>query len=248
MTKRKTSQWVFISKTRRWCFSISIVVLLITLLQTLTGKYSDSIVWVWLLDLILIIPILVLLWINWNLRRFSGRIVSKTTHRIFVWGTIVYYLLILMAILSEPLLMHTYGWSGSQIRIQSFFFLFPIEIILLLLYWLLFYKGKFQLIQDQNLLTEFIDQAGGELLDSQDDFVQLQKRCHDLIATNNLGEACQHMREFFENHHQRKVKDIVLLQRQFNESSYHFKMGLATYEQVQVVNNRIAFAILEILD
>ena len=248
MTKGKTQNWVFLSKTRKWAISISVIVLILTVLQTLGGKYLHFISIVWLVRLILLLPILTLLWVNRKTNRFSGRILSKKTHRIFVSLTVIYYLLILTSILAEPFIYYTFNWNGFETIKNSLFIFLPFEVTLFVLYWMLFYRGKFQLIPDGKLIKEFVENASRKPIPEIGLHGGFRRECQDLVADNNLSQVFQLMREYFDNNNKLKNRETIILQRQFNEIIQQKNIGLITYDEARVANNRIAFAILEMLD
>ncbi len=248
MTNNKTQNWVFLSKTRKWSIYVSIAILALTYLQTYTGKFGDSTYLPSILKLILTLPILLLLWTNRETNRFSGKILSKRTHFIFITLTLIYYLLIFASTLLGSLIYFVYDLSALQSAKNSFFALLPYELTLFWLYYLLLYKGKFQLIPNNDLIREYVDSNLKTPIKTVESYEKFCRECQNLVAKNNLEIVLQKMRDYFENNSKLKNHSTILLQRQFNEVIQQKNIGLVTVEESRVAANRIAFAVLEILD
>lgn len=245
MENNKRNKWVFLSLTRRICLSITIFIISITFIQNLFGKFGNEIIIAWGYIIVLIIPILILFWLDRKKNRYSGRIISKNGHFLIVFGTIVYFTLVLAIILIEPF----FSLSIVDYRIKTLFFLIPIESTLLIFYWSIFYRGKFLINPDKILIEEFIEKKTDvEIEESLSDYYKFKKSCFDLVASNDLIKALFTMREKYEKEDKEKNKSTIILQRQFTEISKHKNLGLIGFEESQISSNKIAFAILEIIE
>lgn len=248
---KKNINWTFLSLTRRVCLSITFFITFILTLQTIFGRFDGIEVFAWIHLIILTLPIAFLFWADSIKNKFSGKIVSNKIHRLTIAITVTYFLLILISILIEPF----FSISIITYKLISFLFIFPFEITLLIFFHNLFFKNKYNVTPSKELIEEYVHvkqecyQTNQKTLINESEQKSIFKsNCFDLVAQNELDKALSLIRTEFGIIDNSKNKGAILLQRQLNEVSKNVLVGVLDIKDAHFFYNRIAFAILEIID
>ncbi len=239
--------WVLLSKTKKIALTIwSVLLVLITgltLLQTLTGQLSGMTGFAWMWTGIHLLPGFVVLFLSIMLDRQPARLVPQFAHRTLIGLTTLYLLLVLITLLAEP--FATRGalsmWAYRQ---QSFGWLVPIQLILLVGYYLLFFKKKPIFQPGESDITLMAKKEAIKWGDIQD---QLRKECFELIAQGKLDQALEKLQTSIDQTGIGDPEQVYLLQSQYVENRNNQRMNLVSMEEYQRTQSRIALALMELL-
>ncbi|MFN0173517.1 MAG: hypothetical protein ACKVU0_02625 [Saprospiraceae bacterium] len=267
--------WRFLSQLRKICLSISLLLAILILLQTISGKLEsiELFIWGWFAGLAL--PIIVLLWVHKRLYPYPGTVLSKKTYYFVITGILFYYLSLLIIILLEPFYTQdSLSILGYYTKTFWGFLLFEILLIIPLVN--LLFRKESAIILEPDEIQRFAQQSADRITidesynDPQGDITpepepnkslvqepetgyfkskkNYKKRCYNLIAINNLEECFSIMRRAFEKKRREEdIKYVVLLQRQYVETIDHREKGFLSFQDSLLIINRITLGTLEMV-
>ena len=240
--------WKLLSETRRACLRAvlfgSAAVLLLVFAQTVGGILSDVVVQGWAWVLIVVLPVFLTLWASAMLNRYPAKIIHPTAHQSLVIGSWAYQLFALLTLLAEPFATRE-ALSIVQYLAQSLWWLLPLQVILLVGYWLVFYRKDSLFKPNEQIILDFaakkaaIWEAKGNLL---------RQQSFELVAANDLPGVFAKLKEAFNQSNSEDLKETILLQGQFTSLSQARALNTADPDKAQIELNRIAMAVLNLVE
>lgn len=238
--------WTLITDTKKYSFRLWLwfggFCFVLVLIQSWTGKLNGIMGLAWLWYFACLGPGLALLLIAVLQDRQSTLLISRTAHRVVIGFAFIYLLLALLTLLGEPLA--TYGRLSIQAyRQQSFLWLLPLEVALLLAYGLLFWSKRNRLFQKMSINDLALQKADhwGSLHEEN------KQKALQLIAKGHIEEALGLVSEHFRKTGLGDLSAITLLQAQWNRNKEKQQLGLLAEEEAQRYQNRQMVALLEII-
>ncbi len=240
--------WKLLSETRRGCLRASLlgtaVLMLLVIAQTVGGKLAGVIPQAWGWALLAALPTLLMLWFSAMLNRYPAKIVHPTAHQGLIWGSWAYQVLILFTLLAEPFATRE-ALSMQGYLAQSLWWLLPMQVLLLLGYWLVFYRKDLIFKPNEQIILDF---AAKKAADSRTNGNLLQEQCFELLAVNDLPGVFAKMKEKFEKTGKSDFQESILLQGQFTALSREKQMNMVDPGKAQIELNRIAMAVMNLVE
>lgn len=240
--------WKLLSETRRACLLAvllgSAAVLLLVFAQTIGGKLSDVVAEGWAWALLVLLPALLSLWASAMLNRYPAKIIHPTAHQSLVLGSWAYILFTLLTLLAEPFATRE-KLSILGYLAQSLYWLLPMEALLLVGYWLVFYRKDLIFKPDERIILDFAAKKAAEWKDKGH---LLREQCFELVAANDLPDAFAKMRETFGKTGGDDLKETILLQGQFTALEQARALNVADPAKAQIDLNRIGMSVLNLVE
>lgn len=240
--------WKLLSETRRACLRIVLAgtaaVLLLVFAQTVGGILSGMVVQGWAWVFAVIMPVLLLLWASTMLNRYPAKIVHPAAHQSLVWGSLTYEAFALFTLLAEPFATRE-SLSIVDYLAESLWWLLPLECLLLVGYWLVFYRKDLFFKPNEKIILDFAGQKAAEWKGKGH---LLREQCFEMMAANDLQGVFAKMKETFEKTSAEDLKETILLQGQYNSLAKEREMNLVDPEKAQIGLNRIGMSMLNLVE
>ncbi len=242
------NNWLLIGEFRRrlllrWNILASLI-LLFLLLQSIFGQYDGIIADIWLWTAIVLLPAWILLQLSAWLNKFPAKLVPKGTARGTTWLHVAYLILVLLTIFLSQAAINASGGSLRGFFWQSLWWLGPLNGVVIASVVVLFYRKEMRQRPDakmiENTAREHAEQAAGK-------GHVLQQQCLELVAEGQLEQALQLLAEHFSSEKDLR-NQAVLLQSQHADLERERDMNLIDSEAAQLRLNRLAMAILNMID
>lgn len=241
---------VLLADTRKnllwlWLGFTAFIILLI-FVQTLTGKFEgvEFIAWLW--AFINLLPALTLLLIAVLLNKNASKVVLKTIFQAIFWACLVYLTFVLMTLVGLPIA--TLNWSIEAYLGKSYQWLIPFQLILIVVFWLLYFKKEALFRPNPQILQEYISKKA-EFAGRTKKITQQQ--AYDLlIADDKMPDLFEFLKTEFEKIPGRnnEKNDILLLQSQYVNWQRNKDLNLAEADDLQRELNRITLAVINVIE
>ena len=236
--------WIPLSRTLRSCLLIwiitTVLVMLLVLAQTLTGKLGEAAPTVWLWTALLLLPGQGLLLSGSVLNRHAGKLAPPAPNFLLGALTLLYMLLILLTLFF--MLQNDHGLIAYFQ--ESYWWLAPLKVLLLLAFWLAFWR-KEQLFQpDQRVILEL---AGVRMQAAQAKGDHLRSVLFESIAAGDLNKAVETFKQSL-HPDDRKHADLALLQGEYVQLIRNRDLNLIAPAEAQRQLNRITVALINLID
>lgn len=240
--------WKLLAETRRACLRMVLVgtalILLLVFAQTVGGVLAgiEALGWGWTLGIVL--PVMLTLWASAMLNKYPAKIVHPNAHQSLVWGSLGYLLFVLLTLLAEPFALRG-ELSLRDYLFQSLAWLLPMELTLLLGYWLVFYKKDLFFKPSEQILLEFAAQKAAGIKGKG---FLAREQCYELVAANDLAGLFANMKAHFEKGNKEDFNAVLLFENQFNQVSRERAMNTVDPKEAQITLNRIVMGALNLVD
>ncbi len=240
--------WKLLSETRRACLRVVLIgtagVLLLVFAQTVGGKLSDAVAQGWGWALLVLLPVLLMLWASAMLNRYPAKIIHPTAHQSLVWGSLAYQLFVLLTLLAEPFATRE-ELSIVGYFAESLWWLLPFQGLLLIGYWLVFYRKDLIFKPNEKIILDF---AAKKAADWEGKGNLPRQQCFELVAANDLPGVFEKMKEIFGKSGGSDFQETLLLQGQFTTLTQARALNTADPDKAQIELNRIGMAVLNLVE
>jgi hypothetical protein len=240
--------WKLLSETRRACLRVVLagtsVVLLLVFTQTIGGVLSGMVVRGWTWALIVLLPVLLLLWASVMLNRYPAKIIHPTVHHSLVWGSFTFEAFSLITLLAEPFATRE-ALSLADYLTQSLAWLLPMEGLLSIGYWLVFYRKDVFFKPNEKVILDFARKKAAEWKGKGH---LLRNQCFEMMAVGDLPGVFAKMKETFEKTSAEDLKEAILLQGRFTALSREREMNMVDPDKAQIELNKIGMSILNLVE
>ena len=237
-----------LSETRKACFRICLaasgIILLLVFAQSVSGKLDEAggLAWGWVLAAA--VAPLTTIWVSILLNRYPAKLFQPAAHRALTGGSAVYYGLALATLLAEP-----FATRGETSLVQylsgSFRWMVPVEIFLLLGYYLAFWRKDSIFRPGAQLIQDFATEKASLWKQKGN---PLRQQCFEKIAANDLPGAFDLLKSQFANGKSDDLNAAVLLQNQYSELSRQRDFNLVDPGQAQIGLNRIVMGMMNLVE
>lgn len=240
--------WKLLAETRRACLRVVLVgtalILLLIFAQTIGRILSgvEAQAWGWVF--VVVLPVMLVLWASTLLNRYPAKIVHPNAHQSLVWGSFSYQLFALATLLAEPFAMRE-ALSLVDYLALSLWWMLPMEVILLLGYWLVFYRKDLFFKPSEQVILDFAKQKAADWKGKGN---LLRQQCFELLASNDLPGLFQKMKTEFEKSSQEDFKATLLLENQFNSVDRDRALNIVDFKEAQIILNRIVMGALNLVE
>jgi hypothetical protein len=237
-----------LSETRRACFRLCLisvaVVMLLVLVQTITGKLVGEAGEAWLWVALVALPALLMVWVSILLNKYPAKVVHPAAYSALVWGSAAYYGLILLTILSEPFATQAERSVMSYFQ-QSLLWLLPLEAVLLAGYALAFFRKESFFRPNEQIILDF---AAKKAVDAQIKGKVWLQQSLELIAANDMPGVFAKMKERFGTTNSSDLNAAVLLENQYNELVRSRDLNMVEPATAQTSLNRIVMGVINLAE
>lgn len=242
------ADWITLTKTRRQAWAAWLAGMLPALLllvgQTVGGAWEGAVerAWVWLLSGLL--PSFGLLLSSLLLNRKPRSMTPPGAHTALVGGTAVYGMLTLFSLVSAS--MFGAGELSAVERLeQAYWWLLPLQVVLLGGYYLVFFRGEAVFQPNEQLLRNAALKSASEAAQKGN---PVQQACRNHLAAGEYEVTFALMNQHFQQGRSDDFNALLLLQNQHTLLLREREEGLVEPVQAQVRLNRITAALLNLTD
>jgi len=240
--------WKLVSETRNACLRACTIgaafTILIVFLQSIFGAFTNVILSLWVWVGILILPLFLCIWVSVSQNRYPSKLISTILHMTLVIGTWAYLIMLFFTKLSERIATNG-NLSIIDYLQQSYYWLIPIEMILITGYIAVFYGKEFSSNPNEHTIH---DLATEKAIFNQKTGNVFKKECFELIANNNLPGLFQKLKSELTRINSNDIKYVVLLEGQYNEVNQQKNLNLIKPEVAKIELNRIALGAISIAE
>lgn len=240
--------WELLSNTKRKCWNVWLVftgiTVVISLIQTLSGRLNDieGFSWIWVgLNLI---PGFLLVFISYLKDRRTANMVPTAVHNILWMGSLLYLLLLMATLLLEGLATAD-GWSIYEYRLRSLSWTMPTQGFMVVGYLLIFFRREPIFRPDDTAIEQFAIQQAEKWGKQQE---ELKRTCSLLISESKIAEVFPKAKELIERKGIGDLNYLIILESQFKKVENDFMLNLIPYDEYQRMRNRISQALLNLIN
>lgn len=223
----------------------SIPILLLVFLQTISGKFEGILGAAWGWVAINLLPVLVLLFMGAMQNKHGDKVIQQFIFRIILLFSIIYLLLLLITQLS--LSAGTGHQSIYAYFMQSYKWLVPFQLILLLVFFSLFYRRQALFQPNEKIIKNHFKEKAKTALDQKNVFRQV---AFDKLIAGDFDELFEHLKQKAgeDAGDPDKLNQSVLLQSQYNDWKKNTEMNLIDTKDAQITLNRISMALVNLIE
>lgn len=223
----------------------SIPILLLVFLQTITGKFEGILGAAWGWVGINLLPVLILLFAGAMQNKHGDKVIQQFIFRIILLFSIIYLLLLLITQLS--LSAGTGHQSIHAYFMQSYKWLVPFQLILLLVFFSLFYRRQALFQPNEKIIKNYFKEKAKTALEQKNVFRQV---AFDKLIAGDFDELFEHLKQKAkeDSGDPDKMNQSVLLQSQYNEWKKNTEMNLIDTKDAQITLNRISMALMNLIE
>lgn len=241
--------WVLLSATKKKCWRTWLLfvglILALSLVQTISGKLDGIMLFAWTLIGAMILPGFISVYISILLDRQSARIIPKEVSLILQWGTRFYLLILLITLMAEGSVVSFSSLSMYEYRMKSLIWIIPIELILVIGYFLIFFKREALFQPNVEAIKKIAAQHAEKWGEKH---IALKEECLELISKAEVEEALALYKKEIKETGVGDLNKVILLESQFNENKQKVTLGINSPEESQRTQNRIMMAFIQLLE
>ncbi|MCC6458854.1 MAG: hypothetical protein IT260_00185 [Saprospiraceae bacterium] len=228
---RKKLLWLWLG------FTAGLVLLFFV--QTIAGKYEDieAQAWTWLF--VQLLPGVLLLWAAVLLNKNPSKVLMRATFRAVYAAALAYLLLVVLSLLALP--AATANWSIEGYFAQSYTWLVPFQIVLLLLFGWMYFRKEMLFRPNAAILQQYVEKKA-EFARRGGSSVQMQA-FERLISEEGLAGALDFLRS-----QQPGNNDLLVLQNQLAGWKNQADLNLSSQDVLQRELNRMTLAAISIIE
>jgi CRISPR/Cas system-associated endoribonuclease Cas2 len=229
---RKKLLWLWLAFTA----ALSILFLI----QTLSGKFEDIVSSAWLWLFMNVLPCLVLLFVAVLLNKNPSKVLLINTFRAVYGSAWAYLLLLLVTILALP--FATVNSSIEDYLKDAYLWLIPFQIVLLLVFSLLYFRKEMLLRPNAAIMQEYVNKKAEFAKRAGND--SQNTAFNALINNEDLTEVLTHLR----THLADGKNDIIVLQSQYTNWQKERDLNLSPPDVLQRELNRLTMAVVNYIE
>lgn len=227
-----------------WMIGGSIITLFV-LIQSFTGKLAAEdlpFAWTWLA--VNLLPGLLLLGVQVLRLRLPAKLIHPVAHKALVWGAWGYVFMLLLTFFSLGLAL---GQGNSVVGYfrNSWYWLMPAQGLLLLGFWLAFYRKESVFRPSEQVITAVAQQKATQ---SQQKGNVLRQQCYEWVAANDMDAVFNCLRQAFEGKNAQNHNAAIALEAQHRELKRQVDLQLIDPKEAQIALNRIIMGVLNLIE
>ena len=241
--------WLLLSESRgrilRFWNICTGIVLLFVLIQTVTGKLAgiEGTAWAWAIGTL--IPGLLMLNVGAWTNKSPSKIIHPAAHRAMLAAAMGYLLLVFCTLLFSQAAIEQNDYGLDTWLTRSLTLLLPFQVLILIGFWLIFFKKDSIFRPNPQII---LDVANKKAQQARSQGKTLRLQCLDLVAANNLPEAFDHLKAYFEKNNTENFRASVVLSGEYNSLLREAQLNTIDPAQVQRNINRVTIAVLELAE
>ena len=240
--------WILIAESKKRCWRLwaifSLLLLGLTLVQSISGKLLDMLSFSWLWLMLNLLPGLLMILIAHLKDQQSARVLPAKAHWA-IWGSTLLYLLVLLITLLAEQLATSSTVSMKVYRMNALLWLFPFQGVLLLGYILLYYRKKALFRLNQQAIVQA---AGIQAKKWSEKENAMRESCFQLIAAGKVDEALTKFKQHVETTGIGDLNQVVLLESQLGQNQKNLRNNLISFDEGDRTRNRIIMALMDLIN
>lgn len=224
--------------------TFSAIIVGLTLLQTITGKLESITAFGWWWVCVNLIPGLLVLFIAVLLDRQTTNSIPGFVHRSLWMGALIYLSLVLITLLAEQAAISG-SLSIKAYRSYSFGWLIPFQGLLLIGFYLVFFRAKPLFFPDEKTIVTIADKQAKLWREKQN---QLREECFRLITAGRVGEVFDKISNSIKKNGAGDLDRLILLKNQFVENRRNIDLNLVSLDEGSRVQSRVIMALMNMIN
>jgi Effector-associated domain 11 len=229
---RKKLLWLWLAFTA--------IIILLVLVQSITGKFEDIIGTAWLWVFINLLPSLSLLFVAVLLNKNPSKVLLINTFRAVYGSAWAYLLLLLITLLALP--FATMNNSIDGYLKDAYLWLMPFQLVLIAVFALLYFRKETLLRPNATIMKEYVNKKA-EFAQRTGNDKQIEA-FRALVNDDDFSDVLTVLR----THLRDAQNDIVLLQSQYVNWQKQRDLNLTAPEDLQRELNRLTMAIVDYIE
>ena len=241
------SRWKLLAESRslllKWWHGVSFILLLFIIIQQVTSKIAgiETIVWTWYF--VLLLPSIVLLNVHAFLNKHSDKALHPRIYRLLLGLSIGFLSLMFLTFLLAQFAVEMNDYGLDVYFLQSYRYLGPLSILLVLGFVLVFYKRN-NLLKPSNQAVLAIAKTKAQEAEQQTK--PIRKACLGLIGDGDLTAALDKMTAYFSKNDDEGLQHLILLKSQISSIENSVELSTIESESANVSLNRITIGLIDL--
>jgi Effector-associated domain 11 len=240
--------WILLADTRKkllWAWLIFTAVFIgLVLFMTLTNRFEDieGAAWLWALSSVL--PMLAMLYGGVVMNPQPSKVIKKAYFQVIFYGAIAYLLLVLMTLFGLPMWLNNHP-EGSVLDYfkQSYLWLIPFQIVLLVATWILYFQKTKLDRPNKKILLEYAQKKA----DYANRFGSLaQKRGFGSLLENDYPSVFESLEKNLTDKDDRNT--ALILSGQYTDLTEQRNLDTIEPAEAQRELNRITLVLVELIE
>ena len=239
--------WKLLAESRnqllRWWHWTSAGLLLCIVFQQVMGKIEgiEVLIWTWFFALIL--PSVVLLNVHVFLNKHSDKAIHPRIHRLLLGLTLAYLSLVFITFWLSQKAIEVNDYGLDVYFLQSYRHLLPLSILLVLSFFLVFYRQN-SLLRPSN--QSVLAMARERKKEAARKGKALQSDCLNTLGEGRLIQAIDQMKAYFSTNDAEGLQHAILLQSQISRIEEDLQLNVIEAEKAQINLNRITIGLIDL--
>ncbi len=221
----------------------SVPILLLVILQTITGKFDSvlGIAWVG----VNLLPVLMLLFIGAMQNKQGNKVIFRYIFWIILVFSIMYLSLLLLT--QFGLSARPIGQTVNSYFLQSYKWLVPFQIFLLLVFSALFYRRQALFQPNEKIIKNHLKEKAKAAHNQNKTF---QEEAFDKLSESDFENLFEQLKQHTKDviNDSEKFNDTILLQSRYSEWKKKTEMDLINTREAQIILNQISMALVNLID
>ncbi len=235
---------VLLADTRKkllWLWLIfTAIIILLFLIQSITGKFEDIMSTAWLWVFVNLLPSLLLLFVAVLLNKNPSKVLLINTFRTVYASAWAYLLLLLLTLLALP--FATANYSIEAYLKDAYLWLIPFQLILIGVFSLLYFRKENLLRPNAAIMQEYVSKKA-EFAKRTGNTNQ-NNAFNELINNNDLNGVLTVLKTNLKD----DKNDIIVLQSQYANWQKERDLNLTPPDELQRELNRLTIAIVNYIE
>jgi hypothetical protein len=235
--------FVLLADTRKkllWLWLIfTAIIILLFLIQTISGKFEDILGTAWLWVFVNLLPSLLLLFVAVLLNKNPSKVLLVNTFRAVYISASAYLLLLLVTLLALP--FATINNSIEGYLKDAYLWLMPFQLILITVFSLLYFRKENLLRPNAAIMQEYVSKKA--------EFAKRTGNNNQIDAFNALiNNALDAVLMLLKDNLKDNKNDIIVLQSQYTNWQKERDLNLTPPDDLQRELNRLTMAIVNYIE
>ena len=221
----------------------SIPILLLMLIQTISGKFAaiEGTAWTWVA--VNLFPVLAILLGGAIQNKYPDKLIQIFIFRIIWIFSFLYLLLLLMTLLGMT--AGTADQSIADYLVQSYKWLLPFQVLLMATFFLLYFKKRAIFQANEKILRSHIEKKADKAKKNTN--ISQQKAYEHLLSSDYNG-LFESLRSHFENSSSQDHTASIVVQSRYNEWKHQTDMNTVDPKDAQVDLNQIVLSVVGLIE
>ena len=246
--ENQSNMWVLLADTRKkilWLWVVFTALIIgLFLFMTIENTFEGVVLSAWTWVFVCLLPMLALLFMGVVLNPQPSKVIKKSAFRLVYYGALGYLLLVLATFIGLRAWLDTHPTEGtSDYFKQSYLWLLPFQILLLVGAWFLYFAKTQLLKPNEKILLEY----GQKKAEYAQRFGNLtQQKAFDLLIKNDYDTLFGYLDTTLVSESDKTM--LILLQNRYSQVQNDKNYNIGEPEQLQRELNKITLALIDTVE